>query len=455
MYRKLIPALLKAHAMIIMSLLSCRSFGEETQTSRFRLDLPILDLPYNSKNNGSFPSMAQSLALSRTTYDLAHLGLEQFQNINPKADGWEGFRSRLTYAFTDILLLYVPGGSAWLHEEWHRAVMTHRGISSKNDIYNLNIGASVIAVSHETDENLARLKEEHPEDQVRLAAAGMEAEHALAQNLETDIFFRKNDTYRMPLLWILQVSPISYVNGCNSQKTADKTTEEQNKLDGNSISKRDFIGLDCLGWIRDLNRPKETYAERGAHPSGVGIDRYTTYSELSSKERNYLNTTKNLSFLNLIDPFLFGRDEFKGIGLFGETEANYNFKLRHDLASFGNSISSQFFYDSYLIKSHATLFLFQNYKHTFPGLEVNLLDVALSSNWTVDIRGQIWQQPRDFLFDTSSGVVGGLGGVKFAYSGLGRLHPYFNIIGKTRGWVSGIVDQDRSLETILGFTSYL
>ena len=246
------------------------------------------------------------------------------------------------------------------------------------------------------------------------------------------------------------MGPISYLNTCSTQKIADKFKEEQNKLDGTSISKRDFIGLDCLGWIRDLNRPRERYAERGTHPSGVGIDRYTTYSELSSKERKYLNASRNLSFLNLVDPFLIGKNEFKTLGLFGESDANYNFKLRHDLASFGNSISSQFFYESYLLKSHATLFLFQNYQHSFPGLEVNLLDVDVGSKWALDIRGQIWKQPKDFLFDTGSGMLGGLGGVKVAYSGFGAMHPYLNIIGKTKGWVSGVVDQDRSLETILG-----
>jgi hypothetical protein len=453
MFKNLKLLALQTAAVLFFALSSGLAFGEDT--SKFRLDLPLLDLPFNSQNNGSFPSMSQSLAISRTTYDLAHLGLEQFESIDPKAEGWDGFRSRLTYAGIDFLFFYLPGGSAWLHEEWHRAVMTHRGVSSKNDVYDLRIGQSVIAVSHETDDGLARLKEQHPEDQVRLAAAGMEAEHALIQDLETDIFFQKNDDYRTILLWMLQIGPISYLNTCNSGKTADEMTEEQNKNDGTSISKRDFIGLDCLGWIRDLNRPNETYAERGVHPSGVGIDRYTTYSELSPMEREYLNTSKNLSYLNLVDPFLFHKNEFKGQGWFGESEANYNFKLRHDLTSFGNSVSSQIFYDSAFIKSHASLFLFQNYKHSFPGLEINLFDVEIGAHWTLDIRGQIWKQPREFLFNTSSGVLGGLGGIKATYSGLGDVHPYLNVIGKTSGWVSGIVNQDRSLETILGFIAYL
>lgn len=195
MHRKFKPTVI-AYFVVFLALLSNRSFANEIQESRFRLDLPMFDLPYNASAEGSFPSMAQSLALSRTTFDLAHLGLEQFESIDPKAPGWVGFSSRLKYAFTDILLFYLPGGSAWLHEEWHRAVLTHRRISSRNDVYNLNIGASGIAVSHESDENLARLKDEHPEDQVRLASAGMEAEHALVQDLEADIFFRKNDSYR-------------------------------------------------------------------------------------------------------------------------------------------------------------------------------------------------------------------------------------------------------------------
>ena len=428
------------------------SFANE-ETAKIRVDLPILDMPFNQKNGGSFPSMSQSLAVTRTYFDLLHLGLEQFETINPRAEGWDGFWGRLTYATADILSFYVPGGSGWLHEEWHRAVMSKHGISSTNDINKLKFFSPVIAVSNETDEDLARLKESSPEDQVRLAAAGMEAEHSLVLDLEKDIFFREATSYRTPLLWILQLSPTQYLAGCASSQ-ADKTTDEQNKLDGTSIKKRDFIGLDCNGWIRDLSRPKEPYADRGVHPSGVGVDRYTTFSELTRPEKDYLKYSRNLSFLNFVDPFLFRKNEFKGTGLFGENEASYNLKLRHDLASFGNSVSAQLFYKSPSLKVHSALFAYNNKSHWFPGFEVELFEVIIDSDLELGLRGQVWQQPKDFLFETSSGMLGALAGLKLAYRGDKTFHPYLNVVGKTKGWVSGIVEQDRSLQTILGLEAH-
>ncbi|MEI8025689.1 MAG: hypothetical protein WCI18_04995 [Pseudomonadota bacterium] len=417
-----------------------------------RLDLPILDMPSNTQNSITFPSMNQSLAISRSYYDVVHLGLAQFDNINPRAEGWNGFFSRLTYAAVDIFSFYIPGGNGWLHEEWHRAVMSKHGISSYNDIYRLNFFSPVVAVSHVTDEELAKLKEQNPEDQVRLAAAGMEAEHSLAQDLERDLFFRGNTSYRTTLLWFLQISPAQYLATCASTK-ADESTEEGNQADGASIKKRDFIGLDCNGWIRDLSRPKEPYADRGAHPSGVGVDRYTTYSELSPTEKKYLRLSRNFSLLNFVDPFLFNKTEFRGAGIWVENGASYNFKLRHDLASFGNSLSGQFFYKNSALKTHSSLFAFHNRNHWFPGLEVELVEMPIGSDWDLGIRGQIWKQPKDFLFDTSSGTLGGLAGVKIAYKGFDRVNPYFNVIGKTRGWVSGIVDQERNLESIIGLVA--
>jgi hypothetical protein len=70
------------------------------------------------------------------------------------------------------LAFYVPPGEAWLHEEWHRAVLSHCGIASYNDTYKFRLFGGVVNVSHVRDEDLERLKREHPAEFVRLAAAG-------------------------------------------------------------------------------------------------------------------------------------------------------------------------------------------------------------------------------------------------------------------------------------------
>ena len=55
------------------------------------------------------------------------------------------------------LLLPLPFTDAWVHEEWHRAVLGRRGIDSFDDVYRFRV-TDAIAVSHVRDEDLIRLK---------------------------------------------------------------------------------------------------------------------------------------------------------------------------------------------------------------------------------------------------------------------------------------------------------
>jgi hypothetical protein len=89
--------------------------------------------------------------------------------------------ARLSRAFLDVLPL--PGGWVWLHEEYHRAAVGRRGINSFNDVYKLQMFSN-IAVSHVVDEDLVRLKREHPAELVRASAAGIEGQAQLVQALE-------------------------------------------------------------------------------------------------------------------------------------------------------------------------------------------------------------------------------------------------------------------------------
>ena len=48
--------------------------------------------------------------------------------------------SSLTAAGADLLLLYAPARNGWLHEEYHRSVMTLFYINSFNDMNTFPIG---------------------------------------------------------------------------------------------------------------------------------------------------------------------------------------------------------------------------------------------------------------------------------------------------------------------------
>ncbi len=131
------------------------------------LELPLLDLPVYTESAYPFPTMPQSLALSNDFYLMAHYGLE---NISEKK--WVG---RLAIATFDVASFVLPLSYSWLHEEWHRAVFSHRNISSHNGVYDFRISDS-IPVDRLRDEDLAQLKKDHPAEFVRMSSAGMESQ---------------------------------------------------------------------------------------------------------------------------------------------------------------------------------------------------------------------------------------------------------------------------------------
>ncbi len=101
-------------------------------------ELPAADLPYNVSHGGRFPSMYQSLSITTNIYQASHLAFSQAKDSWPRL-------SLIASGFCDLFILaYLPGGNAWLHEEWHRAVMGQYGISSFNDVYYMDIGATSI-----------------------------------------------------------------------------------------------------------------------------------------------------------------------------------------------------------------------------------------------------------------------------------------------------------------------
>ncbi len=106
--------------------------------------------------------MRQSMALSTSYYQAAH------RLIGGDSQDSNGvFWKYLALGAFDYLTMTVPIGAAWVHEEWHRAVMTSHKISSFNEVNAWPWTSSgTIAVDHVTDEDLIRLKRDNPADQV-------------------------------------------------------------------------------------------------------------------------------------------------------------------------------------------------------------------------------------------------------------------------------------------------
>jgi hypothetical protein len=414
------------------------------------LELPLIDLPFNGSDSYTAPSMRQSLHTTKDLYQYSHYKFAQWFESQPVA------RTLSTIGF-DIVSLWLPFGAAWLHEEWHRAVMSNRGINSFNEIYEFPLFAETISVKHVKDADLIRLKQEYPADMIRLHAAGIEAQYELNFALEKDRFYLQPPTLDEAILWLNYLNNISYIYACATNQS-NRITDEILQDEDEDISQRDFTGLDCNAWVYDLFRPDEPYEQRGIHPSGVGINRYIKYDDLTDEEQDYLNTNLKLSFLNLVNPFLFRFEFFTATNPINQQPFRWNATLRHHLTSFGYSIDANLFYRQKSVNALAIFHHYFNKSHFFPGLELALVRFPISlfrAQLPLSVRTSMWLQPKGQQFYTDESEVGGIATIKFHFPMYEQWETFVEMEAKTQGWVAGNVYLGDNFSVRLGIGAKL
>jgi len=415
---------------------------------RAHFDIPALDVSENI-GQGFWPSMRQSMALSKDTYYLFHSLVLSFPY--PKwVPQWLGDVVDITaLTFLDYYLVYFPPAHGWMHEEWHRAVMSRRRIHSFNDVYNLEIGAELINVSHERDEDLARLKREHPAEQVRMSAAGLEGDVMAITEFDKDRFFGGARASTVVTEWLNLIGVVSYFG--ESGPSSDETTREHEALEGARVEVRDFTGLDPNGWVYDLFRPDEPYSARGVHPSGVGIDRYRSWSDLTARERRFLRAQLGLSWLNVINPQLFGLYAFE-VGTARGLPVSINASVQHLLAPFDYSVGLNLFAKAGPYGAFASLQAFVADRGPLPGLSLELVRYPLPFlDATLTPRMRLWLQPKNQRFFAKSGAPGGALEVRANVPLVGPLEFYLEASAKSAGWVPGNVYLDPNVNLRSGF----
>ena len=412
-----------------------------------RIDLPLADLPYGARFGGRAPSMQQSLAVTAGVYDAGHLAIQ-------RAWGRHTRLAKATIAVADFLATGAPFADAWLHEEWHRAVLGYRGVGSRNDVYRLDLLSEAISVSHARDEDLARLKREHPAEFVRLKAAGIEAEYALVTRLERDQFYRGGRAWHTALYWLTTINSVLYV--ADTAET-DAYTDDANR-DEPTVAERDISGHDFTAWVRDLHRPGEPFESRGVHPSGVGVNRYTKTTDLTGAERRYLSRQGRLALLNFLDPHLVGVRGFTLRRPAGGPPLRANLALRHHLTSFGHTVDANVFLKQGPTNLFVVLHAYANGARTFPGLDVELVDHPLTVRGRrveLSPRLALWTQPAAQAFRTSDARAGGLAALRVRAPIARRVAALAEVEAKTAGWVAGVVQLDRAVNVRLGVSTTL
>ncbi len=383
-------------------------------------DITLLDSD-NFARGFHAPSMEQALSWTASFYDASHRAIQRAWGKHERYAA----TSVVLFDFASIALFPLPLSDTWVHEEWHRAVLSNRGVASFDDVYRFRLNPGSIAVSHVRDENLARMKREHPADFVRAHAAGIEGEHALVLRLEKEHFFEGATSWNLPLYWFVKANSIAYI-ASGATNEANRLTDQWERDEGARVSRRDFTGHDFTAWVYDLFRPDEPYEARGIHPSGVGTRRYVRESDLTGAERSYLRRQGRLATINLLDPNLFV--------LYG---ARYNAAAAHVLTPFGYSVDLDLF--ARRPKLFVALHGYVNHERIFPGIDATLRGTTLSP------RVAFWKQPDHLLFRDLGGRLGGLAGVR-----VHRRKWFAEIEAKSAGWVEGNVHLDRSLNVRVG-----
>lgn len=419
-----------------------------SRVSKVPFDVPAVDLHENLVL-GFWPSMAQSSAITKDAFYLVHSGIRSIPYPEAMSSGIVNLVDYTLIVVADYYLFVLPPGGAWMHEEWHRAVMSRRGISSYNDVYNFPIGESLINVSHVKDEDLIRLKREHPSEQVRMSSAGIEADLQRSFEFDKDRFFFQTRGATLFTQWLGTLNAIGYMY--IAAHGSNKATEEHNEEEGANVEIRDFTGLDPDGWVYDLFRPDEPYEARGVHPSGVGIDRYRSASDMTARELRYLRAQAGLSFLNLLNPNLFGLYDFE-VGKFKGEPLFVNASVGHVMAPFGYSMNLNLFARAGHRRLLGELRAYVNEALLLPGVSAELVRYPLP--WrgaSVTPRLRLWAQPKSQLFFANSAAPGGLLEARLNLPLVSKFEFYVEGSAKTAGWVPGNVFLDPALNLRTGF----
>ncbi|GGC30346.1 hypothetical protein GCM10011386_22940 [Parapedobacter defluvii] len=421
------------------------SLSDSLPNYPLQIDLPLLDLPFQrdaSRTGELFDSysMQQALAVTQNLHRVNyHFNNKLWHRIlrpdTKRKQIYNRIAANVTSGLVDYVFTYygVVLSPQWMHEEFHRAGLTIRGIRSYDETYNrFNGGFANGSVSRVKDEDLVRLKKEAPQELVRSFAAGIESEFLLLRGLQKDNFYSGSRHANIALNILLTRHAIDYVNQFK-QEGYNASIDSMN-AHGLTVADRDFVGWDFTPWVYDLHRPDEPYEARGTHPSGVGIDRAIKTSKLTNEEYRYLEKMGRMQYLNFLSPFMIGINRIR----LNEQTA-FNFAVRHYPNSFGYDLSADFFIDhrekQYLISLHG----YRNKHRLLPGIEVERSPYAFHNigkkRLLLQPSALLWLQPRDF-YDRKA-TPGGLLRLQGSYL-LGKTWRVVAIAeGKTKGWVAG------------------
>mgnify|MGYP000989352109 CR=1 FL=1 len=451
---------------------------KDTLPPSFEWSLHIIDLPYmidaakteSIRSNGGDHSQSISTSVSNYSKFYRNLNMGQTTEMARNLHGslyyghnvlWnklikpEDTRhyilnrllANITALGTDYLAIKLPYGYAFLHEEFHRAVLSTRHVYSYDEVWKFGKGLD-IAVTNVMDEDLMYLKKNYPADQVRLSAAGVEGEYAYLLRMREDNFFRQTGYPFVGISLLGTIHAVNYVNLPFAERF-NAITDSILSYDKYNILSRDFTGYDFSAWVYDLFTPFEPYEDRGTWPGGIGIKRPIKESDLTPEMKQFLTETGNMQYLNFISPFLVGINRLQL-----KPGYYFNFALRSVPTSFGYYAGGDFFIDFDHRQMQINLGVNRSKSLSLPSLNISYYNILTNekARYNADIAFSAWLQPKNQLFASNKAVPGLAIDVSPTLNLTRRLSMIADISYKTKGWVFGNPYLDNNFSFRIGLS---
>lgn len=321
------------------------------------------------------------------------------------------------------------------HEEGHRSILTALGIGSVSQPFFNSQGAAY--VNGVTDNVLQNLRDNNLPTYIRIHTAGLESDYMLTVREETMVSFEQDNFSNVKWeYWFRKMAIMQYYLIGLFKYDAD-LKEESNELD------RDIVGLDTYGAARHLFRPT------------MDFHRYTKYSELTGSERRFIRRAGYRSLLNLANPLLVGRCNFR----INEV-MQLNAGMGYTMAPFGDFIDENIWIKYRRMNLHVYLRQFQNKATWFPALGAGLYDVKLTKSLRCDVVGHYWSQPKGFDFRTSKSFSGGAVDATlryFLFANMGTVQAIsvdLGVLAKSKGFLPEEVYLKENVGVRFGMSLY-
>ncbi len=276
------------------------------------------------------------------------------------------------------------------HEEAHRSILVANNIGSISRPF-LNQRESGV-VNGVTDRTLMNLRDHNLPTFIRLHTAGLESDYMLTKQMELIGSFGQDDFKNLMCeYWLRKIELIQYY-ALGLFKYEPGLTEETNEL------RRDIVGFDTYGAARHLFRPT------------MDFYRYTSYSDLMPEERKFINRLGKRAFLNLLNPLMIGKNNFKI-----SATTSFNLGMGYTMSPFGDFIDENIWIKHKSLNMAMYVRQFQNKENWFNGFGMSLIDYRPLNRLSANLSGHIWQQPLNLDFNTPKHFTGGAIDADFKY----------------------------------------